>query len=152
MVDTTPPSERPAPRVLIVEDDDDLAEVHRRCVRRVGGEPTVVTTQRQARDAVRACDFKLILTDLRLPDGDGIDLCETLWEARPEQKIVVISGNISNCRSRLDRATAIICKPYGIPEFLDTIRKILRAVEAGEDISPLGLVNRPLDYDEGWVP
>ena len=113
-----------------------------------GGDPTVVATQREALDAVLAGEFNLILTDLWLPDGDGIDLCETLWEARPEQKIVVISGNISKCQSRLNRATAIICKPYDIPEFLATLRKILRAVEAGEDIPPLGLVNRPLDSDE----
>jgi PAS domain S-box-containing protein len=80
-------------RILIVEDDEAHAELIRRGFEDQGGDATltVVRTVRQAREHLRESVPDLVITDLRLPDGDGAELIEPDRE-RAAYPVVVMTG------------------------------------------------------------
>ena len=78
-------------RVLIVEDEADLAEALDDGLRRHGFETERVGTRAAALDRAASCD--LVLLDLSLPDGDGLDLCPRL---AGQVALVVISGRATS--------------------------------------------------------
>ena len=90
---------RPAqPAVLIVDDEPDLAELLSLTLRRMNlrtrTAPDVVTAQR----LLRGEPFDLCLTDMRLPDGNGLDLVAWIQENRSQLPVAVITahGNVES--------------------------------------------------------
>lgn len=82
-----------APRRILVIDDD--AAVRRSCKRILNGEGYEVETVATGRDGLdRAVkrDIDLVVTDLRLPDLDGMEVVRTLRTRRPDVVVVIITG------------------------------------------------------------
>jgi PAS domain S-box-containing protein len=110
----------PAPRILHVEDDADCSDVTARVLRDVGEVESVPTLAR-ARARLAAERFDLLLLDLGLPDGDGLDLLS----APPEVALppVVIYSAREADGSRTSRVHGAVVKGrIGDAEFLDVIR------------------------------
>lgn len=63
------------PRLLVVEDNHDLAMLMEMFLTMKGYQIKVAGTARQAYDALDQGDFNLILLDIDLPDGNGFDIC-----------------------------------------------------------------------------
>jgi len=61
-------------RVLVVDDDRDTAQLLRRLLERRGFVVRVAHSVAMALDAVEEAPIDLLVSDLRLPDGDGCDL------------------------------------------------------------------------------
>jgi two-component system, NtrC family, response regulator PilR len=86
------------PVVLIVDDEPDLLELVSLTLSRMSLDtrtaPDVGTAQRM----LKAQHFDLCLTDMRLPDGDGLDLVEWIQEYRTDVPVAVISahGNVES--------------------------------------------------------
>lgn len=79
-------------RVLVVEDDpaiQAMAALHLRGYAEVDAAGSV----REALAAVRRARYDLLVLDLRLPDGDGTVVWETLHHAQPELAVIVLSGH-----------------------------------------------------------
>lgn len=90
------------PRLLIVEDDQDAAEVLRTMVAQEGFDALVASSAAAALEAVENEEFAAILVDLQLPDLDGIGLIRALRE-RPETletPVVVVSADVARGRAR----------------------------------------------------
>lgn len=112
-------------RILLVEDDDDIAE------------PLVVGLRREGFEVVRvnsvsaalAADLPdLVLLDLGLPDGHGFDLCREL-RARSSVPIIIVTAR----DDEIDRVTGLelgaddyVVKPFGIRELVARIRAVTR--------------------------
>src|SRR5581483_7868425 len=79
----------PAARILIVEDDPDLAADLDALFRRYGFETEVVRNRTAALQRVASAD--LVVLDLALPDGDGLEICGPLSAQRA---LVIISGRV----------------------------------------------------------
>jgi DNA-binding NtrC family response regulator len=79
-------------RVLIVEDDVDLAQNLAEMFSAAGLSSHVAHTAAQARHLAAALNPVVLVVDLRLPDGSGADLVEELGQACPECIRVLISG------------------------------------------------------------
>jgi DNA-binding response OmpR family regulator len=131
-------------RVLVIDDEPEVTEVHRRCIKHIGAEAVIVPTGSQGREAALREKFPIIMVDLKLPDGSGTDVCEAIWKARPDQAIVVVSGSAYEDDKRLHRATAILLKPFEIPALVDTLKAILKAQAEGKPIPRFGFINPPL--------
>lgn len=89
----TEASVRPARRVLIVEDEADLASGLRLYLRRHHYDVETAGTAELAIERLRAGGFELVITDLRLPGMNGLDLLALIKERWPETFVVLITGN-----------------------------------------------------------
>ena len=79
--------------VLIVDDNDAILVLFRRCLATVGYQVECASSLAAAREAVSARRFDAVLLDLNLPDGSGLDWVVELREANPAAAIVVVTGN-----------------------------------------------------------
>jgi two-component system response regulator HydG len=66
--------------IIIVEDDVTFSLMLSTWLKRKDFEIHSATSVREAKQAVKANRYDLVLSDLRLPDGDGIDLLKWLGE------------------------------------------------------------------------
>jgi two-component system CheB/CheR fusion protein len=85
-----PPAEPPAPRrVLLVEDHADTANALRELLQELSCEVVAAGTVRDALAAAEAGSFDLVLSDLGLPDGSGLDLMRRLRDGHGLSGIAV---------------------------------------------------------------
>jgi two-component system, NtrC family, response regulator PilR len=86
----------PDARILIVDDEPDLVELVALTLSRMGLRSVSATNLRDAQRLVLTESFDLVLADMRLPDGDGLDLLGWLQERRPGLPCAVITahGNV----------------------------------------------------------
>src|SRR5260370_21115999 len=79
-------------RLLIVEDEQALANAMARTLRSGGFQADHALTGAEARERFAALDYALVLMDIRLPDESGYGLLEELHKKRPAPAVVMISG------------------------------------------------------------
>src|SRR5262249_8272439 len=79
-------------KVLIVEDDLSTRKGLEESIRDLGGEPKSVGTARDAARALEEFDPRLLIVDIHLPDGDGIEVLRSARESDPEREGIVITG------------------------------------------------------------
>jgi two-component system, OmpR family, response regulator RegX3 len=112
-------------RILVVEDEDAIAEPLVTGLRREGFDVTRAAT---AADALRADASDVVLLDLRLPDGDGLDVCREL-RSRSDVPIIVVTarGEESDRVVGLELgADDYVVKPFGLRELIARIRAVTR--------------------------
>src|SRR5476651_1814175 len=75
-----------ASSVLVVDDEPDLLTLYELTLLREGLEVETASTVAQAREMLQARVFRAVISDMRLPDGTGLDLLEWLERSgRPEK-------------------------------------------------------------------
>ncbi|MBC9728523.1 response regulator transcription factor [Streptomyces sp. TRM68367] len=116
-------------RVLLVEDDEPVAESLRRGLKRYGFEVEWVSTGEAA--LRHPGPYEVVLLDLGLPDADGLDVCKTLRE-RGDVPIIVISAR----SDETDRVVGLeigaddyVSKPFGVREVIARIRAVMRRAQ-----------------------
>jgi DNA-binding response OmpR family regulator len=117
----------PGPQVLIVEDDVGIATQLVRGLVRGGYQVDHVTT---GQEALTHALPDVVLLDLELPDGDGVNVCRKLRQ-RTDIAIIVITayGEESDRVNALDAgADDYLFKPFGLAELQARIRAVLRRV------------------------
>jgi PAS domain S-box-containing protein len=88
-----PDGARPLPRrLLLVEDDPATSTVLARLLRRRGAEVTAARGLREARAAAENAEFDLIISDLGLPDGSGLELARWLALRGGRTPSIALSG------------------------------------------------------------
>jgi two-component system, OmpR family, response regulator RegX3 len=123
-----------AMRVLVVEDDDAIAEPLVKGLRREGYATDRVASGAAALDAGPA---DVVLLDLGLPDMDGYDVCRALRD-RSEVPIIVITARSeeSDRVAGLDLgADDYLVKPFGFRELLARMRAVTRRVDSGRSVA-----------------
>ena len=119
--------------VLVVEDDRGIATQLVRGLSRNGYAVEHVTT---GGDALSRADPDVVLLDLGLPDGDGVDICRRLRQ-RSRVAIIVVTarGEEPERVLALDAgADDYMVKPFGLAELLARIRAVLRRVHPGDGV------------------
>jgi signal transduction histidine kinase/DNA-binding response OmpR family regulator len=114
--------------VLIVDDDEALAENVAEIVAALGAETTIARDRRAALALAATRDFDVALIDVRLPDGDGMSLLEPLRARSPFTQLVLVTGNATiegAIAAVRGDAFAYVLKPVSPPDLLDTVRKAL---------------------------
>jgi len=79
--------------LLLVEDTPSLSLVYETVLKRAGHDVNTVPTIAQAEDALNLTEHTIILLDLTLPDGDGLDLMTRILRNNPNTKVIVITAN-----------------------------------------------------------
>ena len=109
-----------ASSVLVVDDEPDLLTLYELTLLREGLEVETASTVAQAREMLQARVFRAVISDMRLPDGTGLDLLRWLEEAgRPEKVIVVTAyGSPENAVTALKAgAFDYLTKPVDLRQF-----------------------------------
>jgi DNA-binding response OmpR family regulator len=134
----------PTHKVLLVEDDPLIARTLSMSLRYEGFELTVAPTAAQAEQALAAGGFDLVMFDVGLPDGNGIDLCRALRKRDESIPILIISA-------RTDEATAVagieggaddyIRKPYGLHELTARMNRLVARRRKERDVAAYGSIS-----------
>jgi len=82
----------PDKSLLLVDDDDSFVRRLARAMEKRGFEPVVANSVAQGKGVVATKPPAYAVIDLRLEDGNGLDVVEALREKRPEARIVVLTG------------------------------------------------------------
>lgn len=78
-------------RIIVIEDSMTFCERICNMLKRQGWETSKAYNMRKGMELVREVDeFTIVLSDLRLPDGDGIQLLEWMWENGYENQVVIL--------------------------------------------------------------
>ncbi len=115
-------------RILITEDDEDLAFVIREALTRQGYEAEVAPTAGALLDKLKAGSYDLILLDVRLPDMDGLDAIPRCRDLAPETPIIVMTahGTRQIAMNAITRgAYDFFTKPLKMPEFQVVVSRAL---------------------------
>jgi two-component system response regulator PilR (NtrC family) len=82
-----------AQQVLVIDDEPDIRELLDLTLTRMGLEVTTVEDLAGARRELQDKEFSFCLTDMRLPDGNGLDLVEEISENHPNLPTAVITAH-----------------------------------------------------------
>ena len=126
------PTQGTAPHALVVDDDPDFQAAMQDLVRTEGFSVGAATSLAQARELLAERPPDLVLVDLSLPDGSGLDMLRDS-DGRPSMAVVVITGHAtvgSAVEALRAGATDYLTKPVVPDELAAAIRARLRRAEA----------------------
>lgn len=113
-------------RTLIVDDEQIIRDIVTDILACEGGavEAVGVATCAEALRLARSQEFDVVLIDVCMEDGDGVDLLRQFREVRPEARIYMVTGY--EVEERLQQAlangaTGAIRKPFRVSEILEVI-------------------------------
>ena len=113
------------PTVLVVDDDENLQNLFKVFLRKIGFSRVVVGTVKEALAAIEKQKFDLIFLDLKLPDGPADDVYDAAKEQQPDCPIIIITGYPDS--AMLDRILArgpitVLKKPLKVEQLRETVR------------------------------
>jgi two-component system OmpR family response regulator len=116
-------------RILVVEDERDLALAVLDHLRAHGHAADHAPTLDEAEAAVRTTAYDLVVLDLRLPDGDGLTLLRGLRDRGAETAVLIVTAR-DRITERIEGLKAgaddYLTKPYDLNEMLARIEAIVR--------------------------
>lgn len=115
-------------RVLVVDDEADFITTYERLLRRQGYEVVTATSRATGLAALAGEPPDLVISDLRLPDGDGLDVVRAARGARHSMPVIVVTGYPSDDTRRAAQAagaTTFLAKPFAAAVLLAAIRSSL---------------------------
>jgi two-component system, NtrC family, response regulator PilR len=124
------------PRALVVDDEPDIRELLSITLERMNLDVVAAETVAAATRELRATPFDLCLTDMRLPDGDGLGLVEWIQSHKPQTPVAVITahGNVESAVRALKLgAFDFISKPLDVAALRRLITATLKLGESSEN-------------------
>lgn len=127
---------RRSPRVLVVDDDEEVGLLLRRYLAANGFEVALADCAASARSSIRGSAFDVVLLDVGLPDGSGLSLVTEL-RANWGGPVIIVSGRDEAVERIVGLelgADDFVSKPFDLRELLARIRSVLRraGVSAGQ--------------------
>jgi two-component system response regulator PilR (NtrC family) len=122
-----------SPRILVVDDEADLRELLEITLVKMGLDVDSASTVREARALLGQHDYALVLTDMRLPDGTGLELVREVAGAGRGTPIAVITayGSAENAVVALKAgAFDYVSKPVVLDDLRTMVRSALRLSES----------------------
>jgi len=117
-----------AKRVLVVDDEADFLATYERLLRRQGYHVVVATTRAAGVAAVASEHPDVVISDLRLPDGSGLDVVRAARNMPVPPSVIVITGYPSaetRHAALAAGATAFLAKPFAAAGLVAAIRSSL---------------------------
>jgi len=124
------------PLVMVIDDDPDLCANLWDLLRERGFRVCLAHDECQAAAHLRDREFKVVLIDMKLPDGNGATVFKMVRQTNPQARTVCITGHRSETEQMVNRvlaegADAICYKPFDIPRLLHTLEALSEASPTG---------------------
>ncbi len=116
-------------RILIVEDDPEVADLLVRTIRKTAWAPDVFGTGREALEALAINEYDVVVLDLNLPDMSGVDVCRRWREDGGNTPILMLTARagLNDRVNGLDAgADDYLPKPFAVEELLARLRALIR--------------------------
>jgi two-component system response regulator PilR (NtrC family) len=123
------------PTALIVDDEPDIRELLELTLLRMNISTVTAANLAEARQSLATQNFQLCLADMRLPDGDGIDLVREIHERHPETPVAMITahGNMETAIEALKAgAFDFVSKPVDLSVLRNLVSTALKLQEPGD--------------------
>lgn len=124
------------PLALIVDDEEDIRELLAITLARMDIDSRGAETVKEARGLLAENEFDLCLTDMRLPDGNGLDLIRHIQKAHPQVPVAMITAH-GNMQSAIEALKAgafdFLNKPVELQTLRDLVATALRLSQTREE-------------------
>ncbi len=126
MSSTHPPTNA---TILVIDDEADILALFRKALEGAGYRVLEARSGTEGLRRFREETADLVITDILMPDMDGLELIRVFRETRPEVKIVAISGGTGpwdyRDAARMLGANETLAKPLSLQSLLDTVLKMM---------------------------
>ena len=117
-------------RILLAEDDNDMRQFLTRALKNAGYDVVSFDNGKSAYERLREEPFSLLLSDIVMPEMDGIELARRASELDPDIKIMFITGFAAvalNSDSEAPKNAKVLSKPVHLRELVSEVNKMLAA-------------------------
>ncbi|MCM8534933.1 MAG: response regulator [Lentisphaeraceae bacterium] len=117
--------------ILVIDDNEILLEVISESLKQTSHEVMLTRSSLNIENILKEQDFDLVLTDIIMPDKEGIEIIIHIKKSHPNIKIIAMTGKkMGDSLDLLDIAKSIganatIAKPFSTHELLDLIGETL---------------------------
>ena len=118
------------PKILLAEDDTDMRRFLVKALQNAGYEVISYDNGLSAYQRLREEPFEMLLTDIVMPEMDGIELARRASELDPDIKIMFITGFAAvalNADSEAPKNAKVLSKPVHLRELVSEVNKMLAA-------------------------
>jgi two-component system cell cycle response regulator CpdR len=115
-------------RILLAEDDNDMRRFLAKALQNAGHDVVSFDNGRSAYERIREEPFTLLLTDIVMPEMDGIELARRATELDP--KVMFITGFAAvalNPDSNAPKDAKVLSKPFHLKDLVNEVEKLLAA-------------------------
>ena len=127
------------PHVLVVDDDQEIRRLLGRYLSEQGFRVSLAGSKREFDERLATEKFDIVILDVLLPDGSGLDLCRGLRQREPQLPVILVTA----LKEDVDRIIGLeigaddyIAKPFNPRELLARIRAVLRRSSAAQGLAP----------------
>ena len=117
-------------RILLAEDDNDMRRFLVKALQNAGYSVASFDNGLSAYNRLREEPFELLLTDIVMPEMDGIELARRATELDPEIKVMFITGFAAVALNEADilpREATVLAKPFHLRQLVTEIERFLAA-------------------------
>ncbi len=117
-------------RILLAEDDDDMRRFLVKALERAGYQVSDFDNGASAYERLREEPFSLLLTDIVMPEMDGIELARRATEIDPDLKVMFITCFAAvalNPDSKAPKDAKVLSKPFHLRDLVNEVEKMLQA-------------------------
>jgi two-component system cell cycle response regulator CpdR len=117
-------------KIILAEDDEDMRRFLARALERAGHQVTSFAEGASAFEEIKQADFDLLLTDIVMPEMDGIELARRAAELDPSLKIMFITGFAAvalHPDSKAPKDAKILSKPFHLRDLVSEVDRMIAA-------------------------
>ena len=117
-------------RILLAEDDNDMRRFLVKALQNAGYDVASFDNGLSAYNRLREEPFELLLTDIVMPEMDGIELARRATELDPEIKVMFITGFAAvalNSANAAPKDARILSKPFHLRDLVNEVERLLKA-------------------------
>lgn len=117
-------------RILLAEDDDDMRRFLLKALQNAGHDVVAFDNGLSAYERLREEPFTLLLTDIVMPEMDGIELARRATELDPDLKVMFITGFAAvalNPDSKAPKDAKVLSKPFHLRDLVNEVDRLLAA-------------------------
>ncbi len=120
-------------RILVVDDEEEIRNLLRRAIeRQLGSQVDVAASGLEALEQIRVSHYNLMVTDLSMPEMDGLSLFKAVKERHPDIQVIVLTAAPSlesSMAAVKSHVFSYLAKPLAIDRFLKEVQAALQEQE-----------------------